>query len=186
MSTQVTRLVGLEIDSYTWRPNSRIKVAADVAVMELRSIHARDGAVTPGAVVEAARPVDSRLHDEFEWSNDEAARLYREEQARHLMRSVVVSYKKADGTKTEPVRAFVKIVPSLDDDTLEESIADAMEPHVYLPVRTVVDEEALRRRWKTQAMSALLSWRRQYRDISEFARIFEQIDAMASQEQVAG
>jgi hypothetical protein len=51
--------------------------------------------------------------------------------------------------------------------------------------RDVVDEHAHRRRWKIQALSALQSWRRQYRDISEFAAIFEAIDALAAREDVA-
>lgn len=183
--TDIRKVVTVEADSYSWRPGSHMKVAPDTAVSELRGIYARDGAVTPTAVVEAAKPKNAPLHGEFEWSNSEAARLYREDQARHLMRSLVVVYKKADGTKTEPIRAFVKIVPSADDPAIDEAVADVLEPHVYVPVRTVVDEEALRRRWKMQAMNALISWRRQYKDIIEFARIFEQIDALAAQESVA-
>lgn len=184
--TDIRKVVTVEADAYSWRPNSRIKVAPDTAVSELRSIYQRDGAVTPPAVVEAARPKGSPLHGEFEWSNAEAARLYREEQARHLMRSLVVVYKKPDGTKTEPVRAFVKVVPSADDPEMDEAVADLMKPHVYVPVRTVVEEHVLRRRWKMQALSALQSWRRQYRDITEFAAIFDQIDRLAAQFEKTG
>lgn len=181
--TDIRKVVTVEADSYFWRPGSHVKAAPDKAVDEFRGIYKRDGAVTASALVEAARPEGSVFHEDFEWNTDEAARLYNEQQARYLMRSLVVIYKKPDGTKTEPVRALIKIVPSADDETLEESVADAMEPHVYLPVRTVVDEEALRRRWKLQALNALISWRRQYKDITEFARIFEEIDVLATQEQ---
>lgn len=176
--TDIRKVVTVEADDYSWRPGSRIKVDAVQTVGELRSIYTRHGAVTPTAVVDAARPEDALLHGEFEWDDTEASRLYREEQARHLLRSLVVVYKKTDGTKTQPIRAFVKIVPSADDPVIDESVAEVLEPHVYVPVRTVVDEAELRRRWKMQAMNALMSWRRQYRDIEEFSRIFEQIDAM--------
>jgi hypothetical protein len=181
----IRKVVTVEADSYSWRQNSRIKADAAKAVTELRGIYTRDGAVTPSAVVEAAKPKGALLHDEFEWNNSEAGRLYREDQARHLMRSLVIVYKKADGSKTEPIRAFVKLVPSADDPMIDEAEADVLAPHVYVPVRTVVDEHAHRRRWKIQALSALQSWRRQYRDISEFAAIFEAIDALAAREDVA-
>ena len=184
--TDIRRVVTVEADSYSWKNGSRIKAAPDKVVAEWRRIFARDKSVTPAAIVASARAEDSVLHDEFEWDDSEAARQYRETQAGYLLRSLVVVYKRPDGTKTQPVRAYVKLTPSDDEPVLDDAVADVLEPHVYIPVRTVVDEAELRRRWKMQAMNALISWRRQYRDITEFTAIFEQIDRLSEQAQQAG
>ena len=55
-----------------------------------RLAEAGEGVLTPDAVVEAAASPDSPLHGYFEWDDTEAARKYRLEQARTLIRSVHV------------------------------------------------------------------------------------------------
>jgi len=49
-----------------------------------------DGRLTPDAVVDAARPINSPLHSFFEWDDTAAAHEWRREQARELIRSVTV------------------------------------------------------------------------------------------------
>lgn len=176
----------VQADTYHWTPGSRIKADIDKAVIELKAIYQQRGAVTPAEVVASAKRKTSALHNEFEWGDGEAARLYREEQARHLLRSLVVVYKKPDGTRTIPHRAFVKIVPSADDPALDQATADTLKPHVYLPVKTVMTEVDLRERHKRQAWRDLVSWRQRYRDVVEFSKVFEQIEALKAEFDTAG
>jgi hypothetical protein len=49
------------------------------------------GRLTTDAVVEEARPIDAPLHPAFEWRDDRAAHLYRLDQARHLIRALVIT-----------------------------------------------------------------------------------------------
>jgi len=51
---------------------------------------ANGGLLPPQAVVEAASDPRNPLHSEFTWDNDQAAHLYRLDQARTLIRSVTV------------------------------------------------------------------------------------------------
>ena len=171
----------VEIVSHYWKSGSRIKVDPTQGYQALRSLYARHGAIRPQDVVNAARSADSVLHDEFEWDDAVAAEGHREERARLLLRSSVVVYKRPDQTLTPPTRAFVKLTPSVDDPTLDAASEDAVQPHVYLPIRRVMDEPDLRERHKRQAFRELSTWRRRYHDISEFAAIFEQIDTLAEQ-----
>jgi hypothetical protein len=60
--------------------------------------------LTPGAVVEAARPKDSPLHGEFEWDNKKGGEKYREMQARRLIQVYVIRA----GPRTE--RGFVSVM----------------------------------------------------------------------------
>lgn len=48
----------------------------------------KGGKLTPKELVEAARDVNSPLHDEFEWDNTRAAQKYREWQARYIISSI--------------------------------------------------------------------------------------------------
>lgn len=52
----------------------------------------RDGHLTPEEVVEAARPIESPIHDLFSWNDAEAAHKYRIAQARTVIRRVKVEY----------------------------------------------------------------------------------------------
>jgi hypothetical protein len=44
--------------------------------------------LTPKELVEAARDIDSPLHNEFEWNDTKAAQKYREWQARYIISSI--------------------------------------------------------------------------------------------------
>lgn len=171
----------VEIVSHDWKLGSRVKADPVQGYQAICSLYEQYGAIKPEHVVEAARPDDAVLHDEIEWDEATAATEYRLQQARHLLRSAVVVYRRPDQTLTQPVRAFVKLVPSVDDPTLDNVAEDAVQPHVYLPIRRVMDEPDLRQRLKRQAFSELSTWRQRYRDISEFAAVFEQIDTLAKQ-----
>lgn len=75
-------------------------------VAELREIErANNGVLLPESVVNRASNPDSALHSAFEWDNTEAARKYRLEQARQLIR-VCVEYVPHIG---QEVRAFVSL-----------------------------------------------------------------------------
>ena len=50
----------------------------------------RDGRLTPERVIEVARPRTSPLHEFFEWDDSEAAKQWRLEQARRMIRGVEV------------------------------------------------------------------------------------------------
>lgn len=48
----------------------------------------KGGKLTPKELVEAARDVDSPLHNEFEWNDTKAAQKYRERQAQYIISSI--------------------------------------------------------------------------------------------------
>ncbi len=167
--------------SHHWKQGARIKADATQGYQALRALYDLSGAVLPADVVAASAPVDAVLHDEFMWDDTEASRLYREEQARYILRSAVVVYRRPDQTVTPPVRAFVKLVPCAGDPAIDTVSDDAVQPHVYLPVRRVMGEPDLRQRLKRQAFHELSAWRQRYRDISDFAAVFTEIDRLAAE-----
>lgn len=76
--------------TYTYREGSRFPVPPDAAGAELERIRTEHGSLKPSGVLEEARPVEAVLHPVFEWDDAAAAEHYRLQQARQLIRSVVV------------------------------------------------------------------------------------------------
>lgn len=94
------------------------------------------GVLTPDAVVEDARDESSPLHDQFEWDDSEAAKQWRLEQARALIRSVRVEIQ----TETKTI-STVRYVRSPEATGRQQGYADVTK----LRTREDLAREALRR-----------------------------------------
>lgn len=93
---------------FAWKPNARVSVEAQVAGEEINRLQEQKGPFfKPADLVEAAKPKNAPLHNAFEWDNRVAAKAYREDQARYLIRMLVVS--EVHGAETKPTRAFVSV-----------------------------------------------------------------------------
>ena len=75
---------------YKFREGSRYRGDATPVAAELERIRTERGALQPEAIVAAAEPGDCPLHPYFEWEDAAAAHQLRLEQARRLVRAVVV------------------------------------------------------------------------------------------------
>lgn len=106
---------------------------------ELRALHSRDGVITCEAVLEAARPKNSPLHDYFTWDDSRAAERYRLIEAGRLIATVRIEYtpKKAaqvvytpafipTGTSSEGKKQYYPVEEVTKNDFLrEKALADA-------------------------------------------------------------
>lgn len=106
---------------------------------ELRALHSRDGVLTCEAVLEAARPKNSPLHDYFTWEDSRAAERYRLIEAGRLIATVKIEYRhKKDpqiiytpafiptGTSSEGKRQYYPVEEVAKNDFLrEKALADA-------------------------------------------------------------
>lgn len=74
---------------YGWAEGLHHKTDAATAAAELERIRQEHG-LTATTVIEESRPETAPLHNEFEWDDETAATQYRLNQARHLIRDVLV------------------------------------------------------------------------------------------------
>jgi hypothetical protein len=74
----------------------------DLLAAHLERLADSRGRITPARVVENARPVNSLLHDRFEWDDAKAAELHRLDQARVLIASVEVQIIRNNVTTIAP------------------------------------------------------------------------------------
>lgn len=96
---------------YQWKPGTRWKTNPQIAGQRFADlVEESDGVLTPEMIVEDARPVNSPLHDDFEWDDSAAADEWRQHTARMMIGSVVVVHTPEEKKEpTMPIRAFVNV-----------------------------------------------------------------------------
>lgn len=133
-------------------------------VAELQRIAASNGGILqPCAVVEAARPADSILHERFEWDDTEAAEQYRLWQARQLIRCSVVIEPRTETT----VRAFVSLTADRE--------ADGGGYRETVRVMARADSRAA---LLADALAELEVFQRKYAALTELAAVFAAVRAV--------
>lgn len=103
--------------TYEWRDHPGFKppttLPADRAAAELERVRESNGGkLTPKDVVNEARPKTAVLHPCFEWKDAVAGELYREHQARNLIRAVRVV--RDESPDSVPMFVHVKAESSRD------------------------------------------------------------------------
>ena len=159
-------------------------ISAERAAEELQRIYNENGKLISAEVVECARPKNSPLHSAFEWSDKKAAHEYRLNQARTLIRAVIIV--SDDGKKSDPVYVHI---PSQDPDA-------ALRGGEYHPASVVVQhvdmfEQALAEleRRVSSAMNAVESLRREAGKSSNpdrLAKVALAVRALEAASQVIG
>lgn len=137
-------------------PNRGVKAEDAVAVLEV--IRARDGGeLTPEAVVDHARARTSPLHRLFEWDDTEAARRFRLDQARLLLRSYTIVYETKRETVIE-VRGF-------------QQVTNPQRERVYVPTLEALRVPEYRDQILEAARRELETWTRKYEDYRALAAL---------------
>lgn len=122
---------------------------------QLQSLYDRNKYLTPQLVVDAARPKSHPLHSHFEWDDRIAGEKYREQQASELIRSVKISYKRADDT-LQSVRYFVSV--------------EEKDGHAYHPADVVAQDPRLT---EIALRDMEREWRQLYAKYSHFQEFTE-------------
>lgn len=152
---------------YQWKTQASGVIGLDAQACgeALEAVQAT-GPLTPPRVVEIARPDTSPLHHAFEWDDEKAAQAHREEQARYLLRSIVIVREGQEDTR--PIRAFVHV---------SDADAEGKPQSVYTDITTALRNPVLRAQVLRKAESELVAWRRRYQELEELAAVFAVVDA---------
>lgn len=141
---------------YSYKPGAQIKTPADVAGQVCQQLE-ENGGLTAKRLLDASRPVDAPLRNEFEWDDSEAAEKYCEHQAAHIIRCIVV---RPEAVAQEPVRAFVNV---------------SDEQRSYRSLDVVLQKTNLREQLLGQALKDLKAFEVKYSTLSELAEVFSAI-----------
>jgi hypothetical protein len=152
---------------YEWVSGSRVNGDAQRIGERIDTIkEAHDGLVTPEQLVDDGRDTASPLHSCFEWNDTVAADKHRVEQARLVLRSITISI---SDDRRVPVRAFVCVEPPHSGE--EERPESA-----YIAVHDALADENMRKQVLASALSEIMTWRRKYNRLQEFAQLFQVVD----------
>lgn len=142
----------------------RLKGADPEAIAAHLHRLAKKSALTAEAVVADAKKATSPLHSFFCWDDSEAAKLYREDQARWLIRSVIRVTVRGDDHEDLQTREFVNV-------TIEDE-------RQYVSVATAMNNANLRNQMFENALRELGMFERKYKDLAELSELFAVIRGM--------
>lgn len=150
---------------YKFKPGSRFSVPPQVVGETLERLGEQSNdAVTPAMLVDEARPEDSPLHPAFEWDEETAAELYREEQARHLMRAVIYEEQVAEDGPPRPIQAYVHV-------RTEDGPG-------YMPSRVAMASPDYREQVLADALALFEGLRRRFEHLRELSTVFDALDRL--------
>lgn len=150
---------------YEWKPGGWMRGDAQAVGERLDRVReAHGGALTAPVVVDEARPEESPLHPYFEWDDSVAAEEHRKEQARHLLRAIVVKVERPE--IREPVRAYVVVREDTEDK--------------YVPVTTALADDRWRQQVLARAHAELRQFRARYQELQELANVLAAIDGIVA------
>ena len=159
----------------TWTNGYRGNGDAEKIHLELEKLRSKTGDLSPDEVVEMARSKDNPAHSEFTWSNAIAAREYRLEQARRMVRSIVVLYKETP--KAGPQRRYVQVTRNIVDND------EVKKKRVYTDVRDALKDPETKAEVLARAINEAASYRRKYAHLSEIAVVLNAIDELLVSQQ---
>ena len=139
------------------------KVPAQIAGDEITRLY-EEGKSQPKDIVDASRAEDAPLHPAFEWDDSVAAEMFRQDQARELIRHIV-TVSEIESEEPVYVRAFFKVDP-------EES--------TYEPTIVIMNDEEKRSQLLDIAKRELKAFKAKYGTLKELASVFEAIDKVTA------
>jgi hypothetical protein len=131
------------------------RITPEIAGTELGRIYEKNGALRPADVVNEARPNDAPLHPAFEWDNNVAGEKWRQEQARNMIRTVVVVTPDKDGEDLEE-RVYVNVRTDRESS--------------YQPTRVVVKDDDLFESAWSQTIAQLRGAQKSLDELMRIAR----------------
>jgi len=159
------------------KKGSRVKSDAETIFKAVEAAKDACGNVELQTLVDQARPKNAPLHQEFTWTNREAAEKWRLHEARQVVKSIEVVH---DNSK--PTRAWESVtVVQADVDTDEPPI----ERRVFRSVEDIMSDPAQRSELLIQAMRDAVAWRKRYGGLQELAQIHQAIDEVVVKQNVA-
>ena len=159
---------------YRYKSGSRLKGNAQEVGEAIEAIADDQGVADPSSVVDAARDSGSVLHTQFEWNNRKAGDKYREDQAGHLLRCILIERPdNEDENDPATTRAYrVVNVASENSSDSEDTIRG------YVTTHRAMNEPLLRAQVLEDAKRELKAFRNKYAELKELVHIFEAIDAI--------
>lgn len=154
------------MSQYAWKYNT--KADAQKVGSELETIYEEHGKLTPALIVEDARNPERETHQLIEWDDTTAATSYRLEQARYVMRNIIIVRREKT---TETAEARIIKFRAFENVEVEEG-------RYFIPMQVAIGRDDTREYMLQQAVKALQSFRQKYGMIKELSAVIDAIDGI--------
>jgi len=145
-----------------WKVKGIYKASAPKIYEEIISI---GDSYTPQQIVDRARDESTELHKCFEWDDTVAAEKFRCEQARSIIKMLVVHQpEKEDG---DGVPIVTRVIVSTNEHN-----------NHYTPIQVVVRNEDAYQKLLRTALEELEAFRKKYRNLSELESVIDSIEEL--------
>lgn len=144
---------------YEWAEGSRMTGDAELAAKVCKELEAK-GSFSAEELVDASEAEDAPLHDMFEWNDTIAARKYRIEQAKKIIRSIVVV---------------------MDDKPVRYREFSSVSSKTYMSTMTALSSERTREILLNSAKTEMERFKAKYKTLTELAGVFDAIDSVLSE-----
>ncbi len=125
---------------FTWTDGARISIDPQAAGEEIERLHLENAE----AVLNAARPRSSPLHDAFDWNDASAAKEQRLSIARLLLRSLRYEYRHvSNGPPPKPQRYFYVVKKNPERERYVTTTKIMNDAELYEQVAQQLKEELL-------------------------------------------
>lgn len=141
----------------SWSIDGLIKADASKCYTEMQTLEK----ITPSNVVDYARDSSTELHKCFEWNDSVAAEKYRFEQAKLVIRSIVITN-----------------APDAEEDVKIRALQITSETNVYEPTRVILNKPDEYKALLERAKLELQAFKKRYKMLSELEEIFNEIDRL--------
>lgn len=138
---------------YKYKTGAVHRVSAAIAGPICQKLH-DNNILTPKNLVNEARPEDSPLHPEFDWDDSIAAEKWREEQARQVIKTIIL-YESDVQTEREVILEEVETEDVVDSDNVFKSkdrafVSTGERNHRYVPIAVALTNDE----WKANLLKA--------------------------------
>lgn len=146
---------------FAWKLPGLYNVPAQKVGMMLDELSRNASGLTPQSLIDANRAEGTLLHDVFEWRDDVAADKYRQEQARAIIRNIVIVEQTTDEEERAPVRGYVS--------------APGGESR-YVTMQSALTEEKFRAKLLEDAKRDAKLFTAKYRRLNELASVTDAME----------
>lgn len=150
---------------YQWKSGSCIKANPQAVGEQMEMLAASESGLTAETLLEANKPEDAPLHNDYEWNDTKAAANWRFHQSRHFMNSLVT----------------VHVDESSTDEQAEPLIVRAVFPtgqSHYEPLSAIVKEQSKYDKLLETAFRELQSFKKKYETLKELQPVFDAMEGI--------
>lgn len=148
--------------AYKWKTGSRVKADPQAVGEQFEQLALTHEGLTAKSLLEANRPVEAPLHNDYEWIDAVAAEQWRLHQSRHFINSLTVCI--TSDTDDEPIQTRAVFITT--------------ESHKYEPIQAIIKEPDKYAKLLESALTDLDAFRKKYQVLSELESVFKAIDGL--------